>query len=254
MPLPLLGLLGTGLGYLGTAAASPAGQATIGALAPGAIRGIADWWRGPQQPGPEQQAQTNYLQQIQQPYNMGTQQRQQQLMNQFNQQIIPQLQNQYAGLGAGDTQNNLFGQAQNMAGANLATNLGALGEENAFQNNQLNQQRLGELGGYLGGQQRLGLEAQGLNQRGTIANQENMLRAMGLMQNYDIARQGEQNRRLDIRGRTYNNLGDQATQQMFDTIQHGPQAAGFWNAVNQLAQMGAGAVGAYQNPASVLRR
>lgn len=251
MPLPLLGMLGTGLGYLGTAAMSPAGQATIASLAPGAIRGAADWWRGPQQQGPEQQAQANYLQQIQQQYNTGTQQRQQQLMNQFNQQILPGIREQFAGAGAMDSGS--FGQQLGAAAGNLGTNLGALGEENAFQNNQLNLQRLGELGGYLGGQQRLGLEAQGLNQRGTIANQENMLRAMGLMQNYDIGRQGEQTRRLDVQGRTYGNFGNQATQDLFDTIQHGPQAAGFWNAIHKLAQTGAAAAGAYNNPTSVLK-
>lgn len=243
MPIPAL------LGALGSFAASPTGQSLIGAIAPSVVNYGMNWLRGG--PLPEELAQQNYLQQIQQPINFGTAQRRQQLMNEFNQQIVPGLQEQFAG--AGGTRSSAFGQQLGSAAGNLATNLGALGEQNAYQQAQLNQQRLGELGGYLGGQQRLGLEAQGLAQRGTIANMENALRAMGLMQNYDIGRQAEETRRMDVFGRLLGGYAQAAQAPRFDVKHHGPQAAGAWDLFGNLAKgigTAAGTAAGIRNPFS----
>jgi len=198
-----------------------AGQTVV----PWASNKINEWMNGPQQADPNVAAQQNYLQQIQQPINNGFGQRQQQLMNQFNQQIIPGLQEQFAG--AGGLRSSAFGNQLGAAGNNLATNLGALGEENAFQNSQLNQNRLGQLNNYLGQQQGFGLQGQQLAQQGNIANQENMLRRMGLMQQYDLGNQQQANNRMDINARLQAALANQAGQRRFDTAHYGEQLPGF---------------------------
>ena len=181
------------LSGLGTAAASPLGQQVIGGAigmaAPYVAGGIRDWWNGPQQPGPEQQLQQHYMQNIQQPINVPYQQQQQEMMNMYQNQLIPQLANRFTALGAGGQQSNLFRQAQNAQAGDLTTMLEALRERSQLQQSGLEQGRLGQIGGYLGGQQQLGMQAQQLNQQGTIAAREAALRAQGLMQNYN---QGQQ--------------------------------------------------------------
>jgi hypothetical protein len=192
----------------------------------------------PQEMTPEQMAQQNYLQQIQQPFQLGSQQRQQQLMNQFNQQIVPDLKEMFSSLGG--QRSSAFGQQLGAAGADLMTNLGALQEQNALQEGQLNQGRLGQLGNYLGGQQQLGLQAQQLGQAGTIAQQENALRRMGLMANYDISGQDARTRQLDSYARMLGNLGNLGMGNRFDTKHYGAQPSG-------LSQMIGGGRGLLEN-------
>ncbi len=211
------------LAGLGTFAQTPLGQQAAMGLGSWGAGKLMNWMNAPQAPDQNVQAQGNYLQQIQQPINIGMGNRQQQLMNQFNQQILPGIQEQFAG--AGGARSSAFGQQLGSAAGNLQTNLGALGEQNEYQNQQLNQQRLGELRGHLGQQQGFGLQAQELNQRGSIANQENALRAMGLMGNQNIAAQQEDLRRLlgsaDIqRLLAALGLGEQS-----DIVRHGGSAA-----------------------------
>lgn len=235
MPAFLAPLL-AGLGSAATAvAANPLAQQAALGLGSYAAQGIgnrlANWWNGPQAAqaqGPEQLAQQYYLNQIQQPINIPYQAQQQQLMNQFQNQFLPQLQNQYAALGAGETQNNLFGQAQGTAGADLFAKLEALREQSQLEQQSQMTNRLGQLGGYLGGQQQLGLQAQELGQRGTIANREAQLRAMGLMQGQDLGQQAEDLRRLLGRGELQGRLAGLGLGRQFDVLRHGgaPSYAG----------------------------
>ncbi len=213
MPLPAL------LAGLGAAAASPLGHQFIGMAAPYAFNAARDWWNGPQQPNPEQQAQQGYLQQIQQPVNIPYAQQQQQMMNQFNQQTIPGLLERLSG--AGGQRSNALGQQLGAAGGDLMTALEALQEQSQLQQAGLNQGRLGQLGGYLAGQQGLGLQAQQLNQQGTIANREAQLRAMGLMQGQDLGQQAQDLQRLLGRGELQGRLAGLGLGRQFDVIRHG---------------------------------
>ena len=199
------------------------GQFAAPAIANYGIGKFNDWMNGPQAQDPNVLAQQGYLQQIQQPINMGTQQRQQQLMNDFQQNILPGIQEQFAG--AGGTRSSAFGQQLGSAAGNLATNLGALGEQNAFQNAQLNQNRLGELRGYLGQQQGFGLQGQQLRQQG-----------IGQMLNYQLGQRGHDINQMRSLSDLINNLSKQGTQNVFDTMQHGPQSAGMWSAMQGLAK------------------
>jgi hypothetical protein len=204
----------------------------IGAVAPSIINKISSWWNGPQQPTVDQVAQQGYLQQIQQPINIPYAQQHQQLMNQFNQQIVPGLAERFSG--AGGQRSSAFGQQLGSAGADLATALGALQEQNQLREAELNQGRLGQLGGYLTGQQQLGLGAQRLAQEGTIASRENALRAMGLMGQQNIAQQRIDLDRLLGRGDLAGKLAGLGLGGQFDTIRHGGAGSLF----GQAAQAG----------------
>ncbi len=192
-----------------------------------------------EQQDPNEALQDYYRQQIQQQPNNGMEQRQQQLMNQFNQQIIPGIQEQFAG--AGGLRSSGFDRQLAGALTNLGTNLGALGEENAFQNSQLNQNRLGQISNYLSGQQQLGLQGQQLAQQGNIANREHQLRGLGLMQQYDIGQQEQGNRRADISSRLQEAYARMHAQPRFNTGHYGAQPAGLGPFVGQVIGGAAGA-------------
>lgn len=190
---------------------------------------------------PERQAQQAYLQRIQQPFQLGTAQRQQQMMNNFNQNILPGIRNQFAGAGVGQ-RSSAFGQQLGSAGADLQSMLGALGEQNALQEEQMNQGRGNQLAGFLGGQQNLAMQAQEMGQRGTIAQQNNQLQRMLQMANYNTGQQeqtgNQQQRYANIMG----GLGNQAQGQQFDTRHFAGQPAGYQELVRQLGPAAARAM------------
>ena len=243
MPLPflpaILSGLGTAAGAVGTAAASPLGQHVIGTgigmAMPGIANKISDWWSGPQQPGPERQAQQAYLQRIQQPFQLNTGQRIQQMRNQFNQQTLPGIRNQFAGLGIGH-RSSAFGQQLGEAGRDLETNLGALGEQNALQEEQMNQGRMGQLGGYLGGQQDLAMRAQQMGQAGTIAQQNAALQRMLQMANYNVGQQEQLGNQQNRYAYTMAGLGNQAQGLQFDTKHHPGQDAPILRILAEIAK------------------
>lgn len=135
----------------------------------------------PEDMTPEQIAQQDFLQQIRQPINIPFDQQRQQLIDQFNQQTVPGLAHLFTGMGEGAQHSSAFAQQLGAAGSNLGTNLGALQEGSQLQQQQLNQNRLGQLGGYLGGQQQLGMQAQQLGQQGSISQQNAALERMKMM-------------------------------------------------------------------------
>ena len=108
------------LAGLGSFAMSPIGQQLM-------MGGYNRLFGGGNAPNQDQAAQQEMLQQMRQPFQLNTGQRQQQMMNNVNQNIIPGLKEQFAGTGAG-LRSSAFGQQLGSAGANLQTNLGALGE------------------------------------------------------------------------------------------------------------------------------
>lgn len=213
MPIPAI------LAGLGAAAASPLGQAAIGAALPYVFQGVSDWWRGPQAPGPESAAAALYLQQMQQMPELFTEQQRQQLMNEFQQQTIPDILERLSA--GGGQRSSALGQQLGMAGTNLATNLGALGEQSAYRQAQLNQQRLAGLGGYLAGQQGLGLQAQQLGQAGTIAQREAALRALGLMGGH----LGAEQQRMGAYGNVLGGAANVGMGQQADILRHAGQAS-----------------------------
>ncbi len=176
---------------------------------------------------PEQQAQQSYLQQIQQPVQLNTAQRQQQMINQFEQQDLPALLERFTSMGG--QRSGAFGQQLGSARANLRTNLGALGEENALQEANLNQNRLGELRGHLGQQQQMGLQS-------TIANREAQLRNLGMMQNYDLGQQQQNTNRLGAYGNVLQGLGNFGGRQPWDTINQAGQGPGLERVIRGLMQ------------------
>ncbi len=188
----------------------------LGGLASQALPDIYQWGKnaifGPGPQDPNALAQQNYLQQIQQPINMGMGNRSQQLINDYTQNLIPGMQEQFAG--AGGTRSSAFGQQLGSALGNLQTNLGALGEENQYRNQQLNQQRLGELRGYLGQQQGFGLQGQELRQRG-----------MGQMQNYMLGQRGHDINQMRTLSDLVQGLSRQGLAPQFETINKPGQAA-----------------------------
>ncbi|SRR6266403_815885 len=232
------GAVGTGLGYAGAAASHPLGQAAIATALPDLYQKGKNWWNGPQAPNQDVNAQQNFLQGIQRPINIDWQALQQEARNRFNTQTIPEMQNQWAGLGAGGHQSNLFGQQQMTAGNELETMLAALQARSQLAEQEAQTGRLGQLGNYLGGQQQLGLNAQEINQRGAIANREAALRGLGLFQNYDIGRQGEQTRKDDVISRLLGGLGNQSLNKRFDTKHFAAQAPGYYNLATGAAKAG----------------
>lgn len=175
---------------------------------------------GPGEQNPDEQMMQNYRQQIQQPINMGMGNRRQQLMNEFQQQTIPEIQNLFAGAGA--DRSGAFGQQLGSAAGNLFTNLGALGEQNQYQNNQLNQQRLGEMRGFLGQQQGFGLQGQELGQRG-----------MGQMQNYMLGQRGHDINQMRSLSELVSALSRQGMAPQFETVNRPGQNAGASDALLQ---------------------
>lgn len=228
MPAFLAPLL-AGLGSAATAvAANPlAQQAALGAggyLAQGLGNRLSNWFNGPQAPaapGLEQLAQQYYLNQIQQPVNIPYAQQQQQMVNQFNQQTVPGLLERFTG--AGGQRSSAFGQQLGAGGSDLMQALEALREQSQLQEANINQGRLGQLGGYLAGQQGLGLQAQQLAQQGTIANREAQLRAMGLMQQANQFQQGQNLQQLLGRGELQGRLAGLGLGRKFDVLRHGGQ-------------------------------
>lgn len=188
----------------------------LGGLASQALPDIYQWGKnklfGPGPQDPNVLAQQNYLQQIQQPINMGMGNRAQQLINDYQQNLIPGIQEQFAG--AGGARSSAFGQQLGSALGNLQTNLGALGEENEFRNQQLNQQRLGELRGYLGQQQGFGLQGQELRQRG-----------LGQMQNYMLGQRGHDVNQMRALSDLVQGLSRQGLAPQFETVNRPGQAA-----------------------------
>lgn len=181
---------------------------------PDIYQGAKDWWRGPQPADPNVQAQQNYLQQIQQPINMGMGNRQQQLMDQFQQQLIPGIQEQFAG--AGGMRSSAFGQQMGGAGRSLMNDLGALGEQNQYQNQALNLQRLGELRGHLGQQQGFGLQAQQMGQ------------------NFNLGQQNANTNRMGAFAGLLGNLGGMGMARQYDTVNRPGQNAGIEDFFTQL--------------------
>lgn len=243
MPAFLAPLL-AGLGTAATAvAANPlAQQAALGAgtyAAQGLGNRFNNWLNGPQQAqpmGPEQQAQQNYLQQIQQPVNIPYQAQQQEMIRQFNQQTVPGLLERLTGSGVGGGRSNAQGLLLGAGGADLMQMLEALREQSQLQEANLNQGRLGQLGGYLGGQQQLGLQAQQLGQQGTIANREAQLRAMGLMQGANQAQQGQWLQQLLGRGELGGRLAGLGLGRQFDVLRHGGAPANIGGVVQGIGQ------------------
>ena len=223
MPLPAI------LAGLGSAAASPIGQQVIGAFLPSALsygaNKISNYFSGPQPMDPNVLAQQGYLQQIQQPINIPFAQQRQQLVNEYQQQIIPQLLERFTGAGGG--RSNALGQQLGAAGTDLLTNLGALQEQNQLRQAELNQGRLGQLGGYLGTQQGLGLQAQELAQRGTIAQRNAALEGLGLMGRYNLGQQQLNQNRLGALQDIYQRNIASGLGQQYDTLRNpGRQAYG----------------------------
>lgn len=172
---------------------------------------------GPGPQDPNVQAQQNYLQQIQQPINMGMGNRQQQMINDFQQNLIPGMQEQFAG--AGGMRSSAFGQQMGSALGNLQTNLGALGEENDYRNQQLNLQRLGELRGHLGQQQGFGLQAQDMGNR------------------FNLGMLGAANNRQGNLANLLGAMNQQGMRPQFETINRPGQNAGGLDYLTRAAQI-----------------
>lgn len=134
---------------------------------------IGEWWHGPQQETPEQQAQQAMLQQMQrqnQFQRVDFDPIAQHVQRQFQQQALPGLKEQFVASGGART--GAFSRAVAGAEGDLASRLAALraqhdvGQQQAqMQNYGLDLQRLGGLGSYLTGQQNLGMQAQQLGQQ-----------------------------------------------------------------------------------------
>jgi hypothetical protein len=193
---------------------------------------------------PQQMMQQYYEQQIQQPINVPYQAQQQQMMNQFNQQTVPGLAERFSGMGG--QRSNAFGQQLGAGGADLMQNLEALREQSQLRQAELNQGRLGQIGGYLGGQQGLGMRARELAQHGTIANREAQLRAMGLMQGANQGQQQDWLRQLLGRGELQGRLAGLGLGRNFDVLRHGGAPANIGAAANGTAEAIGTGVGAYQ--------
>lgn len=195
---------------------------------------------------PQEMMQQYYQQQIQQPINIPYQAQQQQMINQFNQQTVPGLLERFTG--AGGQRSNAFGQQLGAGGSDLAQALEALREQSQLQEVGLNQNRLGQIGGYLGGQQQLGLQAQQLGQQGTIANREAQLRAMGLMQGANQFQQGQNLQQLLGRGELQGRLAGLGLGRQFDVLRHGGapgNIGGVMQGIGQGAQLAGQAAGVF---------
>jgi len=188
-----------------------------------AVGGLYNAVFNPEEPmTPERQAQQAYLQRIQQPFQLGTAGRQQDIMNNFNQNTLPGIMERFAGTGMGLRGSGL-GRELGQAGADLNTRLFALGEQNALQEEQLNQGRGNQLGGLLGGQLDLGMRAQQMGQAGTIAQQNAALQRMLQMANYNVGQQEQVGNQRQRYANAMGGLGNQAQGQQFDTRHYAGQ-------------------------------
>ncbi len=163
---------------------------------------------------PERMMQQNFMQDINQPYGYDYGTEQQQMINQFNQNYLPDMDSKFGLMGGRSS--GAFRRSATGALANLQTNLAALGTQGRYRENELNQRRLGDISQYLGGQQRLGLDARRLGLEGTIANRDAAYRNLGLMsqfgQNQYANRQGQNQTAADaLRAYMAMGLGQQFT-------------------------------------------
>lgn len=189
---------------------------------------------GMQQMSPDQLLQQNYRQQVQQPYRFDYANQAQQLQNRYEQQILPQLARTFGGVGAMNS--GAFRRSATGAGANLAAALGALEEQGRMNEAQLNQQRLGDIRQYIGGQQQLGLQSRELGLRGTIAERENALRMLGAMGG--AANQQQQNfmNQLAQAINAQGALGNVGMGQPYQQVQMPGQTSGMWQMLPGLIQ------------------
>lgn len=207
MPFPALGALGAAAGPALTGLkaflSTPQGQAA-------ALQGIGLAGQGaqslynrfyPQKPSAERQAASGLLEQLQQQSQPFQQQSfdpiRQRYMSEFNRSILPQIREQFAGeQSVGSSARN---QAIGEAGTDLFERLAALEAQHNVQQQGLGLQhrgqelsRLGQLSGYLGGQQQLGQNAQRMQlERELGLNRQYQSQQGGLQQTIgQLAQQG----------------------------------------------------------------
>lgn len=142
---------------------------------------------GGNQMNPEEAMQQAYMQQVQQPYNFDYTNMENNLLHQYNTQLQPQLATSFAGNNNLDS--SAFLRAQGNLTNDLVRNLGALREQGQYNQGQLNQNRIQNMGQYIGNQQQLGLGARRLGLDQSIAQRDNAYRMLGLMGNYGQAQQ-----------------------------------------------------------------
>lgn len=191
---------------------------------------------------PQEMMQQRYQQEIQQPYQFDYANQRQQLINQYNQQLLPQLARQFGGADA--INSGAFRRSATGALGNLQTNLGALQERGRMGEAQLNQARLGQIGGYLGGQQQLGLGQRQLRQQGNIAQQQEALRQMGLMGGFGQQQQQNYMDQLLQQLNAQGNLANIGMNQPYQQIQQGQQPSWMWQMGPAMLQAGARVGGA----------
>lgn len=234
MALPaLLSALGAGL-------ATPQGSALAAAALPFAAKAIGSGISGlgrlfgygnnNQAPVPELLAQQGLLQQLQQPINaqpIDYAPLAQQAQRQYAEQIVPGIAERFSSVGG--QRSNAFRNALISGGQGLAERLAGLqlqadiANRNAMQQSQgLNLQRLGQLGGYLSGQQQLGFAGQQAAEAARRAQQESLLKAYGLSSETAGQQQQLAQQRQALQQQAY--LGTLAPLQNLTTLGVQPQS------------------------------
>jgi hypothetical protein len=169
-------LVGSLWGPAGIAAGGVGGN-VLGSLLGGLAGLIRPGQAGGQQLSPMQQAQNELLAQLRQPteaFNAAPLEAE--AMRQFNQQIIPGISENFGGRGL--LQSSGFQQALAGAGGNLASQLAAMRPQLEAQRLEFEQNRLGNLGGFLSGQQQQSLAERQLQQNGANMAQQNQFNQM----------------------------------------------------------------------------
>ncbi len=223
----------------------PQQQQQMGGMQQGGVAALQGLG-GNQQPGMgmaglEEAMQRNYMQEAQQPYRFDYDAQRRQLEDQYNQQTIPQMAQRFAGAGA--LGSSYFNKAMGGARTNLDTNLAALQELGRFREGELNQNRLGDIRQYLGGQQQIGLGARQLAQQGTIAQRGDAIRQLGLMGGAAQQQQGNYMDQLVQALNAQGNLANLGMNQPYQMVQQ-PIQPGPWGAIMQA--MGAAIPGGIQ--------
>lgn len=152
MALGELGALAleTGLPVLGGIYGGPGGLALGGFLGQGlggALRHLTS------EPSQNQLDTQDLIRQLQQPYQFNFQPIANEEMRRFQQQTVPSLAERFSGLDA--QRSSAFRQSLGAAGSDLSSRLAALQAQTGLQSAGINQQRMGQLGSLLSGQQQM---------------------------------------------------------------------------------------------------
>lgn len=243
MALPaLLSALGAGL-------ATPGGQALAAATLPFAAKAIGSGVSGlaslfglgnqQQMPVPELLAQSGLLQQLQNPISaqkVNYQPLMQQAQRQYAQEIIPGIAERFSS--AGGQRSNAFRNALTNSGQGLAERLASLQLQADLANRSAGQQaqgldlqRLGQLSGYLSGQQQLGFAGQQAAENARRAQQDALLRSYGLStgissQQQQLAQQRQALQQQGLLGSLggYQGLTQMGLQPRYQTTYQQPQS------------------------------